>query len=93
MAILGQLQQAQGYAPPLFIPCDIRDIDALKAAIKETEDHFGTITGLINNAASDERHKTLEVTPEYWDGLMQVNLRHQFFATQAVIPGMPATPR
>ena len=80
--------RSRDYREPLFVPCDLRDIGALRAAIKQTEAVFGTITGLVNNAASDERHKTEEVTPEYWDDRMQVNLRHQFFAIQAVIPGM-----
>jgi len=45
---------------------------------------------LVNNAASDDRHKLSEVTPEYWDQRMAVNLRHQFFAAQAVVAGMTA---
>lgn len=77
-----------GYPVPLFIQTDLRDIDALRAAMAQTEDALGTITGLINNAASDERHKLADVTPEYWDERMQVNLRHQFFAIQAAVPGM-----
>ncbi len=79
---------AGGYPEPLFIACDLRDIEALRAAIKQTEAAFGVVTGLVNNAASDERHKTEDVTPEYWDDRLQVNLRHQFFAIQAVIPAM-----
>ena len=79
-----------GDPEPLFIPCDLRYIDALRAAIKQTAAAFGTITGLINNAASDERHRLEDVTPEYWDDRMHVNLRHQFFAIQAVVPGMKA---
>lgn len=77
-----------GHPEPLFIATDLRDIDALRAAMTKTEEAFGTITGLVNNAASDERHTLAEVTPEYWDDRMQVNLRHQFFAIQAVVPGM-----
>jgi NAD(P)-dependent dehydrogenase (short-subunit alcohol dehydrogenase family) len=49
---------------------------------------LGAVNVLVNNAARDDRHKTAEVTPEYWDERIAVNLRHQFFATQAVIPGM-----
>lgn len=78
----------EGFPEPLFIQTDVTDIDALKAAIGQTADRFGPITGLINNAASDDRHDVMEVTPEYWDERMQINLRHQFFAIQGVIPGM-----
>ena len=79
-----------GGGATLFIKCDVRDIEALKAAIAETATAFGPITGLVNNAASDDRHKSQEVSPEYWDERMAVNLRHQFFAIQAVAPGMKA---
>jgi D-xylose 1-dehydrogenase len=73
---------------PLFLECDLTDIAALRSAIRDIEEKFGTVSCLVNNAARDDRHKTLEVTPEYWDERMAVNLRHQFFATQAVVPGM-----
>jgi NAD(P)-dependent dehydrogenase (short-subunit alcohol dehydrogenase family) len=43
---------------------------------------------LVNNAANDDRHGFDDVTPAYWDDRMAVNLRHQFFAAQAVAPGM-----
>ena len=68
--------------------CDVRDIDALRAAIAATRDAFGPIRILINNAARDDRHKMEDVTPEYWDANLAVNLRHHFFATQAVAPQM-----
>ena len=74
-----------------FVVCDLTDIPALKAAIAMVRDAFGAIDVLVNNAAHDERHATLEVTEEYWDGRMAVNLKHQFFAAQAVLPDMQAT--
>ncbi|MHA1566246.1 MAG: SDR family NAD(P)-dependent oxidoreductase [Alphaproteobacteria bacterium] len=73
---------------PLFVAGDLRDIDALRDAIGQTADKFGTIGVLVNNAAHDERHDWEDITPEYWDDRMAVNLRHQFFAIQAVAPGM-----
>ena len=51
---------------------------------------LGPITILVNNAARDDRHASEEVTPEYWDERMAVNLKHQFFAAQAVLPDMKA---
>lgn len=74
----------------LFVACDLTDIPALKAAIATVRDAFGPIDILVNNAAHDERHATLEVTEDYWDGRMAVNLKHQFFAAQAVLPDMQA---
>jgi NAD(P)-dependent dehydrogenase (short-subunit alcohol dehydrogenase family) len=73
---------------PLYLPCDLRDIAALRQAIAEVERRLGPIRVLVNNAARDDRHKWDEVTPEYWDECLQVNLRHQFFAAQAVAPAM-----
>jgi NAD(P)-dependent dehydrogenase (short-subunit alcohol dehydrogenase family) len=75
---------------PLFIECDLRDIEALRRAIRSVADAHGPITVLVNNAAHDERHAFDTVTPEYWDDRMAVNLRHQFFAAQAVHPMMKA---
>jgi len=77
-----------GGTEPLFVKLDLRDIDALKAALTATADRFGPITGLVNNAAHDERHDWREVTPDDWDDGLNVNLRHQFFAIQAVAPAM-----
>ena len=79
---------AAGDPPPLFMPCQLRDIDALRSCIRQAADTLGTITVLVNNAAHDERHKLEDVTVEYWDERMEVNLRHQFFAAQAVADGM-----
>ncbi|MCC6194467.1 MAG: SDR family oxidoreductase [Burkholderiales bacterium] len=73
-----------------YFPCDVRDIEALRAAIAEAAAVFGPVTVLVNNAARDDRHEIAEVTPEYWDDNFAVNLRHHFFAAQAVAPGMAA---
>jgi D-xylose 1-dehydrogenase len=78
----------EGLAAPLFLPCDLRDIDALRAAIRQAAEVNGPITVLVNNAARDDRHPFDTVTPEYWDERFAVNLRHQFFAAQAVQPMM-----
>jgi NAD(P)-dependent dehydrogenase (short-subunit alcohol dehydrogenase family) len=73
---------------PVFLHCDLRDIAALKIAVAQVEKHLGPVRVLVNNAASDDRHNFADVTPEYWDERMAVNLKHQFFATQAVAPQM-----
>ncbi len=71
-----------------FAPCDLRDIDALRAAFATLAEANGPATVLVNNAARDDRHDWREVTPEYWDERMATNLRHMFFAIQAAAPGM-----
>jgi NAD(P)-dependent dehydrogenase (short-subunit alcohol dehydrogenase family) len=69
---------------PLFIACDLTDTAALQAAIARVRAELGPIAVLVNNAANDQRHELDEVTPEYWDKAQAVNLKHQFFAAQAV---------
>ena len=69
---------------------DVTDVAALRAAIGRIRERFGPIGVLVNNAAHDERHALEDVTPDYWDGRMAVNLRHQFFAAQAVVADMKA---
>jgi NAD(P)-dependent dehydrogenase (short-subunit alcohol dehydrogenase family) len=71
-----------------FELADLTDIAALRQAIAAIRQQHGPIRILINNAAHDERHPTPQVTPEYWDNRIAVNLRHQFFAAQAVLPDM-----
>ncbi|MGJ0523681.1 SDR family NAD(P)-dependent oxidoreductase [Burkholderia gladioli] len=73
---------------PVFVAADITDIDALRRAIAELRARTGPIAVLVNNAANDKRHSIEEVTPESFDAAIAVNLRHQFFAAQAVIEDM-----
>ena len=73
-----------------FEQADLRDIAALKQAISAIRSDLGPITGLVNNAARDDRHSIDAVTPDYWDERMATNLRHQFFAAQAVKDDMIA---
>jgi NAD(P)-dependent dehydrogenase (short-subunit alcohol dehydrogenase family) len=73
-----------------FERCDLTDISALRAAVESVRGRFGPIEVLVNNAAHDERHATEDVTEAYWDQRIAVNLKHQFFAAQAVLPDMKA---
>jgi NAD(P)-dependent dehydrogenase (short-subunit alcohol dehydrogenase family) len=73
-----------------FQKVDLTDIAALRAAISDTRKAHGAINVLVNNAAHDERHRTEDMTPEYWDDRIAVNLKHSFFAAQAVLPDMKA---
>jgi NAD(P)-dependent dehydrogenase (short-subunit alcohol dehydrogenase family) len=75
---------------PLFVECDLCDVDALQSAIGRVRSHFGPIDVLVNNAADDRRHDMDSVSAAGWDAGIAVNLRHQFFASQAVAPDMRA---
>ena len=76
-----------------FAACDLRDIAALKRAVAELKGAQGPATVLVNNAARDDRHGWEDVTPDYYDERIATNLRHMFFAIQAVAPDMVAAGR
>jgi D-xylose 1-dehydrogenase len=73
-----------------FEVADLRDIGSLRGAFERLKARLGPADVLVNNAARDDRHDWSTVTPEFWDERMQTNLRHQFFAAQAVAPDMIA---
>ncbi|MEG3165446.1 SDR family oxidoreductase [Sphingomonas sp. PB2P19] len=75
---------------PIFQRLDLTDLDALGTTFADLIGKLGGVDVLINNAANDDRHTIAEVTPAYWDQRMNVNLRHLFFAAQAVVPTMKA---
>jgi NAD(P)-dependent dehydrogenase (short-subunit alcohol dehydrogenase family) len=79
---------ARGLPAPWYRECDLRDIAALRTAIADAGTAIGPIRVLVNNAANDDRHTLDEVTPEYFDDRIAVNLKHQLFAAQAVRPQM-----
>ena len=73
---------------PLYLACDITDISALRRRVAEAAEAHGPVTVLVNNAANDQRHKTLDVDEEFYDWSQAINLKSYFFSCQAVIPGM-----
>ena len=81
---------AKSATPPLFVGADLTDTAALVAATRQVHAAFGPIKVLLNNAANDRRHALDSVTSESWDAGIAVNLKHQFFAAQAVAPDMKA---
>lgn len=79
---------AQGSPAPRYIRCDLTNVEALQAAVKEAVSAAGPVRVLINNAADDERREWHAVTSQDWDRQMHVNLRQQFFTIQAVAGAM-----
>ena len=73
---------------PNFFKCNLVNIKDLQNIISKIISNHGSIDILINNAANDERHKIDDVTVEYWDERMAVNLRHYFFTVQSVKKSM-----
>ena len=73
---------------PTFYEVDLLDIASLRAACAAAIADFGSVTVLVNNAANDDRHDWRDMTPEYFDNRINTNLRHYFFAIQALAPQM-----
>lgn len=88
-ALCDRLEKGYGRRP-LFIACDVTDIAALQDAIARAAEAHGDIGVLVNNAAWDNRHPLEGFPVEEWDRMMNVNIRHHFFAVQAVAPAMRA---
>ncbi|MBR0747236.1 SDR family oxidoreductase [Bradyrhizobium japonicum] len=88
-ALVRDVAATSGSAP-LFVPCDLLDIDALRAAMARVHGSLGDAAVLVNNAANDQRQALAEVTPAEFDWTIAVNLKHVFFAAQAVVPQMQA---
>ncbi|MCX8509691.1 MAG: SDR family NAD(P)-dependent oxidoreductase [Rhodobacteraceae bacterium] len=88
-AFCDRMEAATGNRP-LFLPCDITDVTALKTALAAAAAAHGALAILVNNAADDRRHTTLEVDEIFWERAIAINLKAYFFAAQAVIPGMKA---
>jgi NAD(P)-dependent dehydrogenase (short-subunit alcohol dehydrogenase family) len=78
----------KNYSLPTFIKCDLLNIKELQKTIADIISNKGPIDILINNAANDTRHKIDDVTEEYWNERINVNLRHFFFTVQSVKKSM-----
>jgi D-xylose 1-dehydrogenase len=79
---------AEGLPRPMYLHCDLTNLNAMKTAVNDVLAKFDGLDVLVNNAANDQRHKIDEVTPEFWDQSMALNLRPHFFMAQAVLPSM-----
>jgi len=73
---------------PLFRVCDVTNTKAYQGVLAEIATALGDVQVLVNSAANDDRHKTGDVSEDYWERTVGVNLKHYFFATQAVVPAM-----
>ncbi len=87
-ALIARLSGVPNTVPPAFLECDLADIAALQHAAAEIMAHHKTIDVLINNAGNDARHSVEEVTPDLWNRCLALNLNHQFFLTQALLPAI-----
>jgi NAD(P)-dependent dehydrogenase (short-subunit alcohol dehydrogenase family) len=79
---------ASQLADVFFIACDVTDVPVLQESIGRLAGLIGGVDVLVNNVANDLRHKLEDITPEFFDDCIAVNLRPHFFAAQAVLPSM-----
>jgi NAD(P)-dependent dehydrogenase (short-subunit alcohol dehydrogenase family) len=87
LVLVDEVEASTGLRP-LHLEADLRDIEALRAAVRQAAEAHGPVTVLINNAAFDQRHAIEDVDVDYWDNNQAINLRPHFFTAQAVAPGM-----
>jgi len=85
--------EAAGFPAPVYFHCDLTDIAALESVMGQVLQKFPNVDVLVNNAGNDSRHQIEDVTSEFWDRTMAVNLKHQFFMAKAVIPAMKSAVR
>ena len=89
-ALIDEVASA-GHPRPWYGACDVRDAAGYQALLRRVIDAMGPIRVLVNNAGRDDRHAMEDVTPEFWDDRIALNLKHYFFAIQAVAPGMTSS--
>lgn len=63
---------------------DVREIEHVNNMVQFTKDTFGTITGLVNNAAGNFLVKAENLSPNGWKAVIDIVLNGTFFCTQAV---------
>ena len=79
-----EIKAAGGKALP--IQCDLRDENAIEAAVAQAAQEFGGIDILINNASAINLTKTEATPAKRFDLMFDVNVRGTFLTSQAVIP-------
>ena len=79
-----EIEAAGGTALP--IQCDIRDEDAITAAVTKAADQFGGLDILINNASAINLTPTEKTPAKRFDLMFDVNVRGTFLTSQAAIP-------
>ncbi len=83
-SVAAEVEQAGGKA--LAIQLDVRDEQAIQAAVEQTVQHFGGIDVLVNNASAINLTPTLDTPARRLDLMWDVNMRATFLASQACIP-------
>lgn len=86
-----KLRQAGGQAH--YVRTDISDMASLDAMVDFAVQRLGNIDILVNNAGVTRRIELLDMTPEQWDWIQNINTRGSFFCLQRVAKHMKAIGR
>jgi 3-oxoacyl-[acyl-carrier protein] reductase len=88
---LNQTQEmifSSGFEKPLIVQADLRDLKQVKEIVPKVIKEWGKIDVLVNNAGLGYLKPFLEISPEEYDEMMDVNMRAVFFLTQYTVPQM-----
>ncbi|EEE35769.1 short-chain dehydrogenase/reductase SDR [Rhodobacteraceae bacterium KLH11] len=80
-AFIDEMRDKHGRAP-MFLQGDVTDTELLHATMRQAAEAHGPLNVLVNNAANDKRHTLEETAPDFWDWMIEVNLKAYYFACQ-----------
>ncbi|WP_170448269.1 SDR family NAD(P)-dependent oxidoreductase [Ruegeria arenilitoris] len=89
-AFVEEMRAKHGRAP-LFLQGDMTDTALLHETMTKAAEAHGPLNVLVNNAANDKRHSLEETTTEFWDWMIEVNLKAYYFACQQAARQMAET--
>jgi NAD(P)-dependent dehydrogenase (short-subunit alcohol dehydrogenase family) len=81
LAKLAEEIKAEGGDARVF-PLDVRNVDQIRRVFGQVADGYGRLDILVNNAGMGSPIPALEVTEQYWDHMMDLNLKGLFFCCQ-----------
>jgi NAD(P)-dependent dehydrogenase (short-subunit alcohol dehydrogenase family) len=84
--------EAQGF-PVYFHQADVGKFDSLKVAHEAMVEHFGAVTGAVNNAGVNAYYDAVLMTDEEWEGFFNVDLKSVWHTAKCVLPAMRAAKR
>lgn len=78
------IEEAGGHALPIL--CDVRDDDAVTAAVQQTVERFGGIDIVVNNASALDLTHTESISMKKYDLMQDINARGTFLLSKLAIP-------
>ncbi|MFI5863781.1 SDR family oxidoreductase [Streptomyces sp. NPDC051546] len=88
-----ELLEELGLPDTLCRKVDVTDRAAVEAAVRDGEQRFGPVDGLVNNAGAMLLGRIADQPVEEWERMIDLNVKGLLYATRAVLPGMIARGR